>query len=103
MVKQFRILAYMFQYLLQRLAFAIFGLAALALTVFTIMAATGQLAWLEIPLNYNGQPVENAGMYAQIGLTVLAIGICFFIPTNRRIMQLENSHRKFSINMDDVN
>jgi hypothetical protein len=44
MVKQFRILAYMFQYLLQRLAFAIFGLAALALTVFTIMAATGQLA-----------------------------------------------------------
>tara|TARA_R110000796_G_scaffold8838_5_gene28522 strand:+ start:6093 stop:6893 length:801 start_codon:yes stop_codon:yes gene_type:complete len=102
MVKQFRILAYMFQYLLQRLAFAIFGLAALALTIFTIMAAVGQLAWIEIPLNYNGQSVENAGMYAQIALTVLAIGICFFIPTNRRIMQLENSHRKFSINMNDV-
>jgi len=29
-------------------------------------------------------------MYAQIGLTFLAVGICFFLPTNRRVMQLEN-------------
>jgi len=30
------------------------------------------------------------------------VGICFFIPTNRRIMQLETSHRKFALNMDDI-
>lgn len=41
-------------------------------------------------------------MYAQITLTVLAVGLCFFLPSNRRIMQLENSHRSFSIGMQDV-
>ena len=41
-------------------------------------------------------------MYAQIGLTVLAIGLCFYLPSNRRIMQLETSHRRFSIGMQDV-
>lgn len=90
------------QYLFQRLAFAVFAVAAVAITVCTVMAALGQWAWIELPLNYAGQPVENAGMYAQIGLTILAVGICFFIPTNRRIMQLETSHRKFALNMDDI-
>lgn len=90
------------QYLFQRLAFAVFTVAAVAITVCTAMAALGQWAWIELPLNYDGQPVENAGMYAHIGLTVLAVGICFFIPTNRRIMQLETSHRKFALNMDDI-
>lgn len=37
-----------------------------------------------------------------MALTALAISICFFLPTNRRIMRLENSHRSFAINMDDV-
>ncbi|WP_289081572.1 DNA repair protein [uncultured Sulfitobacter sp.] len=90
------------QYLFQRLAFAVFAVAAVAITVCTVMAALGQWAWIELPLYYGGQPVENAGMYAQIGLTILAVGICFFIPTNRRIMQLETSHRKFALNMDDI-
>lgn len=41
-------------------------------------------------------------MYGHMALTALAISICFFLPTNRRIMRLENSHRSFAINMDDV-
>lgn len=94
--------AHLVQYMFQRLALAVFALSALALTSATILAAFGQLPWIEINLLYDGQPVENAGMYAQIGLTVLAVGICFFLPSNRRIMQLENSHRSFSINMNDV-
>ena len=36
-------------------------------------------------------PVENAWTYAQIGLTVLALGLCFFLPSNRPIMRLENT------------
>merc|ERR1712173_435973 len=47
-------------------------------------------------------PVENAGMYAQLALTVLAVGLCFFLPTNRRVMQLETSHRQFNVGMQDV-
>jgi len=58
--------------------------------------------WISLSLQYQGAPVENAGMYAQIGLTVLAIGLCFYLPSNRRIMQLETSHRRFSIGMQDV-
>ncbi len=97
-----RALAHLIQFLMQRLALAIFVLGALALLASCIMAALGQWAWISLPLQYQGQPVENAGMYVQIGLTALAVGICFFLPSNRRIMQLENSHRAFSIGMEDV-
>lgn len=95
-------IASLMQYMLQRLALVLFGAAALGLTFCTAMAALGFWPWIELPLAYAGATVENAGMYAQIGLTALAIGICFFLPSNRRIMVLENSHRAFAINMDDV-
>lgn len=101
-MKNFQAVSYLIQYLMQRLAVAVFALAALGLLVATIMAGLGLWNWIELPVNYNGAPVENAGMYAQIGLTALALGLCFFLPTNRRIMQLENSHRSFSIAMQDV-
>jgi hypothetical protein len=90
------------QYIFQRLAVALFAIAAVAIAVSTVMAALGLWAWVELPISYAGEPVENAGMYAQIGLTFLAVGLCFFLPTNRRVMQLETSHRQFSMNMDDV-
>jgi len=101
-VTQLRTVFYIFQYLMQRLALAVFLLCALALLGATIMAALGQREWISIPLEYQGTPVENAGMWAQIALTVLAVSLCFFLPSNRRIMQLENSHRSFSIGMKDV-
>lgn len=90
------------QYIFQRLAVALFAIAAVAITVSTVMASLGLWAWVELPISYAGEPVEKAGMYAQIGLTFLAVGLCFFLPTNRRVMQLETSHRQFSMNMDDV-
>ena len=93
---------YLVQFLLQRAALIVFAVSALALLFATSMAAFGQWQWIEFPLHYGGAQIENAGMYAQIGLTVLAIGICFFLPSNRRVMQLENSHRRFSIGMRDV-
>jgi hypothetical protein len=80
----------------------VFVAAAIALTGATVLAAFGVLPWVSLSLNYGGEPVENAGMYAQIGLAVLAVGICFFLPSNWRIMRLETSHRDFAIKMDDV-
>ncbi|MFK7835064.1 MAG: DNA repair protein [Sulfitobacter sp.] len=97
-----RALAQLITYLMQRLALVVFVLAALALLGASVMAALGQWSWISLPLQYQGLPVENAGMYVQIGLTVIAVGLCFFLPSNRRIMQLENSHRRFSIGMEDV-
>ena len=46
--------------------------------------------------------MKTAGMYLQIFVTILAAGICFFLPFNVRIMQLEISHRRFTVSMDDV-
>lgn len=87
---------------MQRLALFLFATAALAVLCATLAAAFGVLPWVQMNLRWDGVTVPNAGMLVQVGLTVLAIGICFFLPTNRRIIQLENSHRQFSIGMDDV-
>lgn len=101
-MQQLKAFGFLFQYLMQRLALLFFAACAAALTTASIMAALGFWAWIEIPLTHAGAPVENAGMYLQIAATILAAGICFFLPANARIMQLENSHRKFSVSMDDV-
>lgn len=53
-------------------------------------------------LRLDGQSVPNAGMFVQIGITILAVGIFFFLPSNSRIIQLEKSHRQFSIGMSNV-
>lgn len=87
---------------MQRAALAFFALTALGLLVATVMAATGQWQWVELPLSWNGVPVSQAGMYAQIALTVFAVCLCFFLPSARRTMQLENTHRDFAINMNDI-
>ncbi len=97
-----RALAHLIQFLMQRIAFAAFVLGAVALCCATLMAAFGQWGWIGLDISYQGEPVENAGMYTQIGLTVLAVGLCFFLPSNSRIMRLETSHRSFSIGMNDV-
>ncbi|MGJ8545153.1 MAG: DNA repair protein [Sulfitobacter sp.] len=101
-MNQLRNISYVIQFVLQRLAVITFALAAIALLGATIMASLGQWAWADISLRFDGAEVTNAGMYAQIGLTVLATGLLFFLPSNHRVMQLENSHRSFSVGMQDV-
>lgn len=89
-------------YLMRRLALILFAALALALVVSTGMALAGLWQWLQIDASYAGAPVENVGMYAQIGLTLFAVSLCFFFPSNRRILRLETSHRNFSVGMNDV-
>lgn len=101
-MQQLRAVGFFIQYMMQRAAVLFFAVCAAGLTTATIMAALGFWAWIDLPLSYAGAPVENAGMYLQISATVLAAGICFFLPANARIMQLENSHRRFTVSMDDV-
>jgi hypothetical protein len=101
-VSHIRAIALVIQYLIQRLALLVFAVAALTLFCATIAAAFGALPWIQLNLRWDGLTVPNAGMFVQIGLTVLTVGICFFLPSNRRIIQLENSHRQFAIGMNDV-
>ena len=75
---------------------------AMALVFYTVMCAFGQSPWFTMPLTFGETTFLDAGMYLQIILTVLVGSMAFYLPTNARIMALENSHRKFQISMHDV-
>ncbi|WP_240310505.1 DNA repair protein [Pseudosulfitobacter sp. DSM 107133] len=92
----------MIRFLMQRAALALFILTALALLGATAMSLSGKLPWVDLQVDWNGAPVPLAGMYAQIGLTIFATCLCFFLPSALRTMQLENAHRDFSVNMTDI-
>lgn len=102
MVAHLRSVTFLVQVLMQRLAVVVFAISALGLTGLTLMAAFEAAPWLEFSVDIGGTPYDQAGIYAQIGLTVLVLLLCFFLPTNARIMRLENSHRHFAIGMQDI-
>lgn len=77
------------------------GLAA-ALFMATIAAAFGVLPWLSVPIAFSDGTVLAAGPGLQIGLVALAILLCAYMPSNMRMLQLENSHRSFNMRMEDV-
>lgn len=68
----------------------------------TLMSLAGLVPWFEIDARYGGVPLPWAGMAVQIGVTLLCIGLCFFLPASRRMLKLEQSHRAFHMNMEDV-
>lgn len=80
------------------------GLLALAVGLGTTsgLALFGVLPWLDVAVTYGGQSVQNAGMILQLGLTGFAVSLFLFLPSHRRMMKLEKSHRDFTISMDDV-
>jgi len=102
MIANLRSLAVLTGYLMQRLALLAFIGAALTLLAVTGMAAFGMAPWLSFEVAIGGTTYPEAGRYAQIGATVLAVLLCFFLPANARIMKLESSHRRFAIGMRDV-
>jgi hypothetical protein len=101
-VTNFRAAIDLAQYLLHRLAYAAFIAFALAMLIATALSASGYWPWLTLSVGVGRQAIEGAGMYAQIGLTALAVLLVFFLPSSRRIMALENSHRSFSLGIEDV-
>ena len=91
-----------FQSAAQLAAMALVALAAIVAVACTTLAATGALPWLSLPANWGGVALPQAGMVAQIGLTVLLVMLCVFFPSNIRVMRLEAAHRDFAIGMEDV-
>ncbi|WP_298261932.1 DNA repair protein [uncultured Litoreibacter sp.] len=68
----------------------------------TLAAALGLAPWLSFTASYGETVLPYAGMITQLFLAALAISLCFYLPSNRRIMELEKSHRSFHISMEDV-
>jgi hypothetical protein len=86
----------------QSVSFGLILTCAICLTLLTLGAMFGLLPWLRFTLLMGDQVFENAGQLTQIGATLLCIMLAGFLPTNARIMALENSHRQFSLGMQDV-
>lgn len=87
---------------LQVIALCVFGLAGLGLLIFTILSALGVMPWLTFTADFQGTSFIYAGQATQIGLTTLLLMLFFFIPSQARLLSLEQSHRSFRISMDDV-
>ncbi|MEO0668210.1 MAG: DNA repair protein [Pseudomonadota bacterium] len=87
---------------MQRIALILFAILALALVMATALATAGYLPWIDLAVTRGGRPVPDAGAYVQVGLTVFAVTLCFFLPSNARILRLETSHRQFSVGVDDI-
>ncbi len=68
----------------------------------SLLAALGLIPWPEISLQFGGAAVPMAGMWLQLGLTLLVGLLGFFLPGSLRIARLENSHRSFAMGMQDV-
>ncbi len=83
---------------------AVFTLLILsaAMVICTLLAAVGVMPWISLETRFGDTVVANAGIYFQVGMTLLVVGLCAFLPTHGRILQLERSHRQFSMNMNDV-
>ncbi|MDZ4393613.1 DNA repair protein [Cypionkella sp.] len=90
------------QALVQTGAQALIVALAVALAAASLVAAFGLIPWPQLALFFGGQALPNAGMWLQIGLTLLLILMTFYLPANTRMARLERSHRSFAIGMDDV-
>ncbi|MEO9827176.1 MAG: DNA repair protein [Paracoccaceae bacterium] len=86
----------------QLAAMAILGGAALIGAVASGLAFAEILPWPQLSITYAGEAVPWAGMALQLGVTALLIMVALFLPSTRRVMRLETSHRDFEVNMDDV-
>ncbi|MEZ5714458.1 MAG: DNA repair protein [Paracoccaceae bacterium] len=87
---------------MHRIAYAAVILFTLAILTATLLSAIGYWPWLQIDVKAGDQTIANAGIYLQAGLTVMAVTLLFFLPGIQRILRLEDSHRAFSMGIEDV-
>ena len=92
---------YLTQIIVQRVTLVSILSLAVAGAVWSIAAAFGFAPWLQLDVALGGISAD-AGLAVQLALTLLLLGLCFFIPMNDRVMRLENSHRRFRVTMWDV-
>ena len=92
---------YQSQVMVQRATLVSILSLAVAGAVWSLGAAIGFAPWLRLDVGL-GDVSTDAGTAVQLALTLLLLGLCFFVPMNDRVMRLENSHRTFRVTMWDV-
>jgi hypothetical protein len=78
------------------------AITAVGLVLATGAAALGVLPWPTLSIFFGTFAVPQAGMWAQIAVTVLFVVLLIYLPANIRMSRLERSHRSFAIGMEDV-
>jgi hypothetical protein len=101
MAQQIARWTYLSQVIVQRATLASILLLAISGVVWSLAAAVGFAPWLRLDVGL-GDVSTDAGVAVQLALTLLLLGLCFFVPMNDRVMRLENSHRTFRVTMWDV-
>jgi len=86
----------------QFLAMVLIGLMAGISVTYSAACALGQAPWLTMPLSFGTLTMPDAGVWVELTVTALIVAIAFFLPTNARVLALEDSHRKFHIGMRDI-
>ena len=92
---------YLSQVIVQRVTLVSILSLAVAGAAWSLAAAVGLAPWLRLDVGLGGASID-AGFAVQVALTLLLLGLCFFVPMNDRVMRLENSHRTFRVTMWDV-
>ncbi len=90
------------QVIMQRIALTIIVAFAAITLGWWGAAVLGWAPWLELELGSDWAAPVEAGPAVHSVLALLLVGLCFFLPTNRRVMALERSHRDFKVSMWDV-
>jgi hypothetical protein len=90
------------QVIVQRLTLAALVSLAAAGAMWSAAATLGLLPWPQIAVGLGGAAPVDAGVAVQLTLTLLLLGLCFFVPMNDRVLRLENSHREFRVTKWDV-
>jgi hypothetical protein len=90
------------QAVVQTAAMVLIATLAGAGIVWTAAAWAGLVPWLSLTGTGEGSHSFSIGVGVQLVLTTILASLCFFLPTNRRVLQLEASHRSFHVGMDDV-
>lgn len=86
----------------QTLATGLIAVAAFVSTLATIFAFAGLIPWPVVNASFGGAEIVWMGQALQIGLTALLVLIACILPSARRVMRLETTHRRFEVDMDDV-
>ena len=68
----------------------------------TIAAALGLMPYLNLPLQFGDTIYPQAGLIIQGAVVLLLLTILSAMPSGFRVLNLERSHRDFSISMSDV-
>jgi cell division septum initiation protein DivIVA len=92
---------YLSQVIVQRATLVSILSLAIAGSIWSLAATVGFAPWLRLDVGLGSVPID-AGVAVQLALSLLLLGLCFFIPMNDRVMRLENSHRTFRVTMWDV-